>query len=1064
MATKYLDGLYTAGYYLAPKYRMLDIGPHGVINGSGLTTSATHSSSVVNAGTVSVGAYVYAAIDLSDGGSVTNGVTGLISAKFCGVFAKGRPAAVVNAGTITSRVTLDDGGTVTNLSTGSIYFAYGAIGIGTRAGQFVNSGTIGENTFSYDPGICIWLAAGGSVTNETTKAHIDGGVFIAGAFGVVTNAGTMTGATEDDYRTPQYGNTTYATVIMRDGGRVTNGSSTDVTASLGTGVYIAGGAGKVINYGYVGSTASAHEPGYPAPGVSVALAAGTVINGSATDHSALISGNSVGIAIGGTSTIANLGTVSGDIAVSGYGGGDLTNGAVDDVAALIEGDTGVAMGKAAGRIVNFGTIESTDLPPANGGQYGSTGVDLEAGGRVTNGATDDTAALIKGYEAGLSVGGAAGTITNFGTITALGEHGRGYGVYLISGGQLTNGAAGDTAAVVEGVYDGVTCLAAGTITNLGTVEATAVTNRFGILQDGVKFSAGGSLTNGTTADKTALIFSSDDAVVANAASTIHNFGTIDSTTETGVYLNSGGFLRNGSAADPAATIEGATGITISGPGTIINAGTITGTSGVAVQLSGPNEQLLVTATGVFDGLVEGYGAGLYLSQAAGPGKLTGLGTEFYGFGQLVAKYQSVWTLTGTNTAAFPVTAVGTLLNAGTLALRDELTVETTGSFVNEFGATLEVTGDTSFETAASPAFGILNLGTIQVTGGALSVSGNFLTAGTIEIAAGEGLVAAGDGDLAGAITGAGALTLGTGITILAAGLELDVADVTIAGTRAEAALGGSLDYAGTFAAKTGASLALDGATLTLGSSDSWSEATITGPGGVVTDGKTKLSALSITGTVQWLNAGILTATGALALGEAAGDAVTFTNAAGANFQISGNVGIATGAASGSGFVNDGLLEKIAGSAVSEIAVVVANDGLIKVESGTLDLADAVTGTGTLKIDSGATIEAGAAVAAGQEAVFVGSATLLLDQGETFGGKLSGFAAGDTLDLRDFGSGTTIAYAAGVLTATDGALTASVALLGQYAAAGFAAASDGSGGTDITYTPPSAEHPRLATSR
>ena len=40
-----------------------------------------------------------------------------------------------------------------------------------------------------------------------------------------------------------------------------------------------------------------------------------------------------------------------------------------------------------------------------------------------------------------------------------------------------------------------------------------------------------------------------------------------------------------------------------------------------------------------------------------------------------------------------------------------------------------------------------------------------------------------------------------------------------------------------------------------------------------------------------------------------------------------------------------------------------------------------------------------------------------------------------------------------LSSTDGALTAKIALLGQYVASAFHTASDGVGGTYVTYTPP-----------
>ena len=49
-----------------------------------------------------------------------------------------------------------------------------------------------------------------------------------------------------------------------------------------------------------------------------------------------------------------------------------------------------------------------------------------------------------------------------------------------------------------------------------------------------------------------------------------------------------------------------------------------------------------------------------------------------------------------------------------------------------------------------------------------------------------------------------------------------------------------------------------------------------------------------------------------------------------------------------------------------------------------------------------------------------------------------------------------------LTASDGTHVASLALLGQYAASGFQAASDPGAGTMITYTAPAANNPILLT--
>ncbi|HEX4507524.1 MAG TPA: hypothetical protein VH722_17480, partial [Alphaproteobacteria bacterium] len=78
---------------------------------------------------------------------------------------------------------------------------------------------------------------------------------------------------------------------------------------------------------------------------------------------------------------------------------------------------------------------------------------------------------------------------------------------------------------------------------------------------------------------------------------------------------------------------------------------------------------------------------------------------------------------------------------------------------------------------------------------------------------------------------------------------------------------------------------------------------------------------------------------------------------------------------------------------------------------------------------------------------------------------SGFAASDRLDLSNFKFGPSEAMSfaenkaktGGILTVTDGALTAKVILLGHYVAAGFHRASDHGAGTVITYRQPAASH-------
>lgn len=89
--------------------------------------------------------------------------------------------------------------------------------------------------------------------------------------------------------------------------------------------------------------------------------------------------------------------------------------------------------------------------------------------------------------------------------------------------------------------------------------------------------------------------------------------------------------------------------------------------------------------------------------------------------------------------------------------------------------------------------------------------------------------------------------------------------------------------------------------------------------------------------------------------------------------------------------------------------------------------------------------------------------LTLNVSAGFTGKVSGFVAGDSLDLRDvvFGGLSLVTYEAndagtgGTLTVSDGTHEARITLAGQYAAAG--AQADGQGGTILAYDAPAVDH-------
>ena len=123
--------------------------------------------------------------------------------------------------------------------------------------------------------------------------------------------------------------------------------------------------------------------------------------------------------------------------------------------------------------------------------------------------------------------------------------------------------------------------------------------------------------------------------------------------------------------------------------------------------------------------------------------------------------------------------------------------------------------------------------------------------------------------------------------------------------------------------------------------------------------------------------------------------------------------------------------------------------------GTLDAVATVYCDRPVTVAAGATVELRSTFVG--PVTFAGSTgTLKLDQSQSFSGTIAGFGGQDQIDLADIGYGakSTLGYLAngnntgGTLTINDGKHSATLALLGQYIAGSFVAASDGQGGTFV----------------
>jgi hypothetical protein len=618
------------------------------------------AGSVSNSGSVAGGD---GGIRLVAGGSVANLGNGSISTggySRVGVLIKGGLATVTNAGSIAGKTAVwaQSGGSVENQQGGAITGSVNGVlvqgGVGSVAndgaisgselgvrieeGRVGNSGSIGGGTYGVSAlgghttvinsgsitgtNAGVQLFAGGATTNDTSGSITGGvhGVAVYGAAGSVTNSGSIAGSSTYYYRHHRY-----AGVWLKMGGTVTNTAAGSITGGRGVAIY--GAVGRVTNSGSIS-----------ARGAGVMLEAG--------------------------GSVTNAGSIAGYFGVKMYAGGQVIN----DTGRSITGEVNIT--GAAGNVTNSGTIAAIKS---------RDGVRLLSGGTVANLAT---ASVIMGGFAGVSIFGAAGSLSNGGSIG-----GRSYGVLLGAGGSVANlgtiTAGSDTGVLVEGDINSVSNAglisgprygvqisdffggpgSAGILTNAGSIigasgmgvfinarsPGSEVANAAGGLisgsQGGVRIKgSAGAVTNagsiaatgvvhglyapsgvvllagGTvTNDAGGSISGADRGVaIAGNAATVINVGTV-SGGDYGIVMYVGNSGGKITNASGGAIIGGRTGVS-TGPSatTLTNAGTITGTSGTAVVFGGGSDLLVVEPSAVFNGSVLG-GGGRDTVQFTAPG-------------------------------------------------------------------------------------------------------------------------------------------------------------------------------------------------------------------------------------------------------------------------------------------------------------------------------------------------------------------------------------------------------------------------------------------------------------
>jgi hypothetical protein len=305
--------------------------------------------------------------------------------------------------------------TLTNAAGGTIAgytFGVSISGIGTvlnqgsiSAGQTLGPAIAYNRTIHQLTGYSAGVALGGGVLTNAADSTISSplvGVSISGG-GSVDNAGAIIGTNT----TASYG------LILQGGGSVTNQSGGQITA----GAIAVGDIGPLFLTNQSGGTISGGDLG--------------VLNAYRAAY------------------VTNQGVILGN---RGFGTDLAAGGAVYNQAngTIAGGQAGVYVSSGPGTVTNDGLIHNFNaLPnPANyaGRAYYYEGVGLSAGGTITN----LTGGHIFGYSYGVRISGAAGTVTNAGTITSY-RYKWGAGVQLDTGGSVTNSQGG----LIAGEWIGV---------------------------------------------------------------------------------------------------------------------------------------------------------------------------------------------------------------------------------------------------------------------------------------------------------------------------------------------------------------------------------------------------------------------------------------------------------------------------------------------------------------------------------------------------------------------------------------------------------------------------------
>ncbi|MEA1652220.1 hypothetical protein UAJ10_24810 [Nitrospirillum sp. BR 11164] len=527
--------------------------------------------------------------------------------------------------------TLVQGGTGSSYTGATLTITGGVTGLSAGA----SVATIGGNVdllmaFNND-----YVGGTLATLNNTGTISANSGIYVTstGSVGTLTNSGLLNGR--------------YAFINQGSVGTLVN---TGVIAAGSTGVQGQGNYGTVINSGTIS-------------GASVAVAfggsVGTLVNsGLISGPVAIYDGSILG-------TLVNSGTIAGSIVNAGSGVLTILGGTGGTVGTLTgqSGSIGILSSSGANVVLASGALllnDQVDLGGTN--TLVNSGASVRLGSLISvTGRYSQTAGTLDVGSGRLVVSGAA-SITG-GTVVATLSGTANYLAGQISSTTLVAGGVGSS-------YTGAS-VAAGGVTGLAVTGTTSGTN---LVVAGLNDYIGATLG---TLNNTGTISASNAVYVAATGSlgSLTNSGTLQGATAALNNLGSIGSILNGTLGTlgtlgNVGVMVGAVGVANSGSiGTLTSYGTITGTTGAAVDNQGFVYGLgnAGTMTGVTSGVNNTGGIAIFQNAGLVSGSigLNNSGTlgvvGNIGFGPFVGS------ITGSATGIRNAGVIGTVMNQGVIS-------------------------------------------------------------------------------------------------------------------------------------------------------------------------------------------------------------------------------------------------------------------------------------------------------------------------------------------------------------------------------------------------------------